>query len=60
MTYYNEHGVNISKMFESGRSKFFESRSDAQKLADRKRTYIFEVFDGSTSRCNLIGFGVTS
>lgn len=53
--YLNEYGVNITKRIQQGETLFFKERSEAKKIADEKRSYIFEIFDNK----NLIGFGVT-
>lgn len=53
--YLNEYGVNITKRIEQGKTLFFKERSEAKKIADEKRSYIFEIFDNK----NLIGFGVS-
>lgn len=53
--YFNEHGINITARIENGKTLFYEYRSDAQKEAEKNRTYIFEIFNEKNQLC---GFGV--
>lgn len=55
ISYFNENGVNITANIESGKTLFFEYRSEAQKEADKKRTYVFDIYNHREH----IGFGVT-
>lgn len=56
--YYNENGVDITTRIDEGKTKVFPTRSQASELANKNRTYIFEVFEGTPSGHKLIGFGV--
>lgn len=56
--YYNENGIDITSRIDEGKTKVFCTRAEAQELANKNRTYIFEVFEGTPSGHKLIGFGV--
>lgn len=56
--YFNENGVDITSRIDEGKTRLFDTRSEAQELANKQRTYIFEVFEGTPSSHKLIGFGV--
>lgn len=39
------YGVNIHFRIQSGRTQVFESKQEAEKEADRRRSYSYPVFD---------------
>lgn len=56
--YFNENGIDITSRIDDGKTKLYDTRSEAQEFANKQRTYIFEVFEGTPSGHTLIGFGV--
>lgn len=57
--FYTEDGVEVTDRINKGKTSFFKNEPDAQKMAEKKRSYTYPLFDSIfCSKRNLIGYAV--
>lgn len=56
--FYTDSGVEVSEKIKSGQTIFETNKQMAETITKQFRSYVFEIWDGTGSNSNFLGYGI--